>query len=317
MKAQPGKADLLLALTRRCGLNCRYCFMDRKRKPADIAPGTLTLALRLLFASSKDRLSLQLFGGEPALVPDLVFKAISQARRLEASTGKSLEISLTTNLLGWTDAGLRFLAKERVSVLASLDGDEAAQTWRSGIKLGRKNFVRMLATARRLKQLGCRLRLNMVVAPQKAGSLYKNFIFLKALDLGDIQAAYAIMPGWTSARRGTFLRQLLKAKAAGLRQDPGIEPVLTHPQVYCDCGGTVSVGCAAVLERSAPALAEAFTRGTLAELSSLDQLAGSRKEQEAKISRLLVRRALPEFVPQAIALGTAAKKLQARTKTHD
>ena len=311
-KTPPGKADLLLSLTRRCGLNCRYCFMDRERKPADISPKTLARALRLLFASSKKSLSLQLFGGEPALVPDLVFKAVRLGRRMETKTGKSLEISLTTNLLGWTEDMLRFLAAERVGVLASLDGDEAAQTWRSGIRLGKKGFVRMLATARRLKRLGGQLRLNMVVAPSKARLLVKNFIFLKALDLGEIQAAYAITPGWTGNRRLLFLRQLLKAKAAGLRQDFAIEPVLTSPQIFCDCDGTVSVGCAAVLEKAAPALAAAFKRGTLPDFSSLDELAGSRKEQERVISRLLAERALPLFIPEALALGNAVRNLRGK-----
>lgn len=313
-KPPPGKADLLLSLTRRCGLNCRYCFMDRKRKPADISQETLKRALGLLFASSKKKLSLQLFGGEPALVPGLVVKAVKLGRRMEAKTGKRLEISLTTSLLGWTDEALRLLAKERVSVLASLDGDEAAQTWRSGIRLGRKGFARMLATARRLKRLGCRLRLNMVVAPAKSRFLAKNFIFLKALNLGDIQAAYAIAPGWTANRRLLFLRQLLKAQAAGLRQDFDIEPVLTSPQIFCDCDGTVSVGCAAVLEKAAPALAAAFKRGNLPDFSSLDELAGSRKKQERVISRLLAERALPPFIMEALALGNAVKTMQSKDK---
>lgn len=308
-KHQPGKTDLLLCLTRRCALDCRYCFMDRERKPADITPAILNRAIRLLFSSSKKHISLQLFGGEPAMVPSLVFKAITIARRMEAETGKHLEISLTTSLLGWTDEACRFLSAAGVSVLASLDGDKAAQTWRSGIALGNNNYIRILTAARRLSRLGCRIRINMVVPPARAHLLAKNFAFIKALGLGDVQIAYALTPGWTKLRRTALLRQLAIAKSAGLHQDFNIEPVLTSPQIFCDCDGSVSVGCAAVLEKKAPALAEAFKRGKLADFSSLDELTGTRKTQKLKITSLIALGTLPEFIQETLALGYAVKAL--------
>lgn len=284
--------------------------MDRARRPSDLPPASLARALRLLFASSRARLSLQLFGGEPALVPHLVRAAVTQGRRLEAATGKRLDISLTTNLIGWTDALLRFLAARRVTMLASLDGNESAQRWRSGKDLSRSAYAGMLAAARRFQELGGSLRVNMVVAPNRTAYMGKNLAFLRALDLGEVQAAYAITPGWTRARRLAYLKRLLLAGKAGQRQDLSVEPVLTFPQIYCDCGGTVSVGCAAVLEKTAPALEAAFRRGRLADFSSIDDIKGTRRGQEKLLAGLHAGGALPPFIRETLALGKAVKAVR-------
>ncbi len=117
MREHPPIRYLVLWVTGRCNLDCRYCYRG------DIgATGTLDLetAERALdiAASSGQRFHLQLTGGEPCLEPVLVERILSRARAL----GSNASVGLQSNGTLIDDALARLFSRYQVYVGLSIDG---------------------------------------------------------------------------------------------------------------------------------------------------------------------------------------------------
>jgi sulfatase maturation enzyme AslB (radical SAM superfamily) len=314
----PGKVDLLISLTRRCQLRCRYCCLDFARKPPDISRAHLDMALRLGFASRKEAISIQLFGGEPVLRPELVRHAVLEAGRLAAERGKEFTLCVTSNMLALDRGMLEFFAEHGVVLLASLDGRPDYQRfWRALPGGGEKYpFAKMAANARLAQQLGLRLRVNMVVVPEAVERMVENQEFLRALGFEKIQCAYALYPvnpGWDEKNSAAYLRGVETLWRRYGDQDFFFEPVLTFPQVFFDTDGTVSI-CAAIMETSAPELCREFRIGRIEDFSTIDGLRRTRAEQLVRVKRLIAQRKVPPFVAQTLRLGEALKRLSRRLR---
>ncbi|MGE4560821.1 MAG: radical SAM protein, partial [Desulfobulbus sp.] len=73
---------LILALTTRCNLHCRYCYHGNPATRLDMEPATLERAFHAAETGSGP-LQVQLTGGEPCLVPRLVEMACRRAQQLQ------------------------------------------------------------------------------------------------------------------------------------------------------------------------------------------------------------------------------------------
>ncbi|MGD9158832.1 MAG: radical SAM protein [Desulfobacteraceae bacterium] len=113
---------LIIALTTRCNLNCAYCYNGKIEKPGDMPPGTIEKALNLI-KEGEGPCHIQLTGGEPSLVPDLVKHAVSYARNLK----RPCTIGLQTNGTMLDLDMLLFLKKQNVQIGVSLDGPPVVQ----------------------------------------------------------------------------------------------------------------------------------------------------------------------------------------------
>ena len=107
---------LIVWVTNRCTLRCKGCYMSAGDIPGrDLDPD--------LFAQALDNLSfvkggsVQIAGGEPSLVPDIVEEVARQA--LAAG---SYRLSLQTNGQGVDDAFLDLMERYQISVGLSIDG---------------------------------------------------------------------------------------------------------------------------------------------------------------------------------------------------
>ena len=305
--------DLLISVTRRCQFRCRYCCLDFDRKPQDISLEHLDAALRMGFATRKKEVSVQLFGGEPALCPDLVRHAVLEAGRLAAATGKEFTFCVTSNMLALDRSLLEFFAEHGVVILASIDGrPRYQQYWRPLLgQSQRYPFVRILANARLAQKLGIQLRVNMVVYPDAVGNMVANQEFLRALGFDRVQCAYAIYPakpGWDAKNSAAYLHGVEELWRRHGDQDFFFEPVLTFPQIFFDADGTITI-CAAIMETSAPELCKSFRIGRIEDFQSIDQLHRTREEQEALVKGLMARGQVPEFVGQVLKLGRRLLRL--------
>lgn len=121
--------SLVLVLTSRCNLRCRYCSQARDGAER-MSEATLERSLDLALSGPGTRPRIEFYGGEPLLAFDLVKRAVTylNARR---TTGVEPELSLSTNGLLLTPEIVDFLERNRVATQLSFDGVAAAQDARA------------------------------------------------------------------------------------------------------------------------------------------------------------------------------------------
>ena len=106
---------LILMLTTRCNLACRYCYHG-DQAGEDMSPETLRRALAR--AAGPGPLHVQLTGGEPTLRPDLMALAAEEAGRLP----RPVSLAAQTNGTLLTPEIVALCRKERIEIGVSLDG---------------------------------------------------------------------------------------------------------------------------------------------------------------------------------------------------
>jgi uncharacterized protein len=115
----------IFVVTLRCEHSCHYCQISRQgaaKGEFDMSAATADAALRLMFESPAQHLTLEMQGGEPLLNFDLIRYIVPRAKALAGERRKVLNLVVTTNLAVATDYNLRYLADEGVKASTSLDG---------------------------------------------------------------------------------------------------------------------------------------------------------------------------------------------------
>ena len=119
---------LILMLTNRCNLSCRYCYLGGHRKSifhdngSDMSFDTIDQALEL-FAEHKKNCSIQISGGEPLLAPRQLEYTVGKIRRISPDA----PIAMQTNATLLDDNGVDFIKAYNINLGISLDGDPGMQ----------------------------------------------------------------------------------------------------------------------------------------------------------------------------------------------
>lgn len=110
---------LVVWVTTRCQLRCRYCYMSAGDVPSvDLDAQTFAVAARNLGLGPGAEV--QIAGGEPLLVPDVVEAVAHEAHRLGVS-----RINVQTNGIGIDERFIALVKRYRIGVGVSLDGPPA------------------------------------------------------------------------------------------------------------------------------------------------------------------------------------------------
>jgi uncharacterized protein len=113
---------LVVWVTTRCQLRCRYCYMSAGDVPGvDLDAQTFAAAARNLGLGPGAEV--QIAGGEPLLVPNVVEAVADEAHRLGVS-----RISVQTNGIGIDERFVALVKRYRLGVGVSLDGPGGDQT---------------------------------------------------------------------------------------------------------------------------------------------------------------------------------------------
>lgn len=114
--------SLVLVLTTRCQLNCPYCSQGEMLAREDMVPEVLQKAM-CLAGQGTGPLHVQLTGGEPALVPELVQLALSEAEKLQ----RPVRMAIQSNGVELGSTMLRLWKMHGLQVGISLDGTPRVQ----------------------------------------------------------------------------------------------------------------------------------------------------------------------------------------------
>ncbi len=117
----------IFAVTLRCDNKCLYCHASAqtmRKEKVDMDIDTARKALDLVFASPNQYIAIEFQGGEPLANWAVVEFVIQEARKRNRKAKKNLEFRLVSNFNLMTEAKLRYLIENKVSLAVSLDGPE-------------------------------------------------------------------------------------------------------------------------------------------------------------------------------------------------
>jgi uncharacterized protein len=144
---EQGPEHLIINLTDRCNLRCRYCsfsgrYLDnRTHGSLEMHPDTLERTLSWYFSfSPRDLPSIAFYGGEPLTSPSLLRQAVEQAMRLASG---EVRFRLTTNGTLLNRELADFLICHDVRLTVSLDGPQPVHDRYRVFANGRGSFARL------------------------------------------------------------------------------------------------------------------------------------------------------------------------------
>lgn len=135
-------STLIVKVTRRCNLDCTYCY-ENIVKDGDMSIETFrNLALKVFTSSQKSNITFIFHGGEPTLISNSFYeKAFDYCLDLCNKFNKTVSFNLQTNLLFLNSEKIELFKKYRVSIGASLDSYmDDKESFRKGSNKFLRNF---------------------------------------------------------------------------------------------------------------------------------------------------------------------------------
>ena len=203
-----GPRAVTLMLTTRCNLACAYC-PQRRGPPHVMSERTLDSAVRLVATTGHARPRLVLFGGEPLLEKELVFRALDRLAR-HARPGLAPDVRIVTNGLLLDDETTNRFEALGVTVELSCDGLPEAQERRGADTPARLRALLLRLASRQADFLDTRLVARLTLDSGNVAFLSRSFDTLVHLGVREIQPApvYTPDPGWDDACAETLDTEL-------------------------------------------------------------------------------------------------------------
>lgn len=212
------KAELILV--EGCNLACQYCFesnvLNSKRLARRVMDDdTIVKAIDLVFQYSRDseRVSITLFGGEPTLNMPGIVTAVDHANRRAADTGKEVVYNMTSNGVLFTEEMVDFFADNKIKVLLSIDGLEAAHDRYRVDRSGEGTFDRVLDGLRLLKVRQPWVGIKMTIMPSIAHTMVESVKGLHELGVNQFLIGHATGVTWERNELETYRSQMQELRS--------------------------------------------------------------------------------------------------------
>jgi uncharacterized protein len=162
-KSPPGREKglnkLVLSVTDRCNLECRYCLTRAESSAADQGDMSARTAARavdffLERMNGHTGGNIVFYGGEPLLNPRCIRQTHQHAQRRAKEHNKTLIYTLITNGTLLNDETIDFLVSNRFAIGLSLDGDQPAHDANRVFANGAGSYSRVINNYRKLIQKG-------------------------------------------------------------------------------------------------------------------------------------------------------------------
>jgi len=194
-----------LFITEECNLKCKYCF-HRKGKEVSGAPNqTFTVedgrrVLDRVYKLNPDSMTVNFFGGEPLLYPDMLLDLMRYTKELWKDKGK---LVISTNGTVFNKELFAELKSMDVGIQVSFDGDEDTQNSNRG------EFDLVASNIKNMLEFGAVITVRMTFTPDNVGSLSKNVQFIHDLGVEKIVHHAVMEADWTEEAIREYNVQLL------------------------------------------------------------------------------------------------------------
>jgi len=279
----PGTERLMLMLTRSCELRCGYCLVNKMEDAPELSSTDARRGIDLLMQSERPRLELQFFGGEPTRSWTVLEDAVTYASTHPALGARKLEICLTTNGVGLTQAHLDFLADHPVMLLFSLDGDATThRRYRQAHLCSDEDaYAGIGRTIDMLRAHEVPWFMNAVLPPAAAGACMERYQWALAQGVGRLQLNYAVGMRWSQHQMDAYISGLIEVlrhhhahpdEMLLFNWKSDCEPVMLSDDLIIDVDGGIYHDGAIFLERRFPRLKQTYHRGHLNDTTAFDPL---------------------------------------------
>ena len=185
--AAHGISEVYLSLTSVCNLACSYCFGRKgtgdRTVPKRMSRETARQSLRYIFSQvPSDRpLSIVFWGGEPLLNPEVLEVALNEIEQERITVKRDISLATTTNGTLLTPEMSELLARHKVVVNLSLDGNEEVHDRSRRFPDGRGSFStieknlssHLLISAKYFRE--CVPRARLTITRQSVRDLFDNY----------------------------------------------------------------------------------------------------------------------------------------------
>jgi uncharacterized protein len=115
----------MFVVTLRCNETCVYCHASRADMDAvhtDMSIDTADASLEIVMSSTSPSVTIEFQGGEPLVNWPVVQHVVRRARARALEKGKTVELTMVSNLSLMDEEKLAFLVENRVQICTSIDG---------------------------------------------------------------------------------------------------------------------------------------------------------------------------------------------------
>jgi uncharacterized protein len=165
-----------LHLTEECNLRCDYCFVSKNPKKVswEVAKETIDFLCDPVISGNAPSVSLQFFGGEPMMQFGLMKKIVEYSK----TKNKKVKFGITTNATLFNEERLKFIEKEQIGVLFSIDGAEHSQGIHRVTTSGKNSWPLVEKHMHDVIGIQPQITARLTYTPKTLPFLYENFTYL-------------------------------------------------------------------------------------------------------------------------------------------
>jgi len=164
----------------------------------------------VFYSGNESLLNITLFGGEPLMEKENIYKILKHCKNIENSSGnKKFSISITTNGTLFDE---EFLSRTqgKINYLLSIDGDEETHDSSRKYNNGKGSFQTIVSKIELLKKYQPWLGARMTITPETVNRLANNVEYLFSLGINQFLLGLAIDLDWDNKSFEIYEEQLLK-----------------------------------------------------------------------------------------------------------
>jgi uncharacterized protein len=227
--------ELILKLTERCNLNCKYCYyfngLDQsfKEKPAALKPLVLDKIINFLLRGIKDlnlkKMTIVFHGGEPLLLNKHLFdEYCNKLRNLLIPQLNELYLTVQTNGVLINEEWIAIFKKHNIRLGISMDGSREYHDQFRVDHNNRGSYDKLMQAVTLLKKLNYDFGVLSVIDPSKDPELIFNH-FIKDLELNGLDFLWPDFthdnpPPYPAKMYGVFISKILQMWVA--HGDPNV-----------------------------------------------------------------------------------------------
>jgi uncharacterized protein len=198
---------ILLYVTERCNLNCKYCFVNKGERDLDFEIGKKAIDFLLRAGSAgKEPFYISFFGGEPLLNFSVIEKLVRYCSRKR----RRFEYAVVTNGILLNDKILGFFREHRFAIVLSIDGNRQAHDISRPMRSGKGSFDLLEKNLKSLSQYPYSKTPRITFREETIPYLYESVSFLFEKGFTDIGLSGIDRKSWDKKELKALEEQLEK-----------------------------------------------------------------------------------------------------------